>query len=207
MTRNLESTETLLDRADRGDRSAIGSLLERHRGRLKRLVARRLNRRLRARIDASDVVQESLADASRRLPEYLRGRPMGFFPWLRRLALQRLGWSRRVHLVARRRSVKREATDGPVKAAVDLFALQGSSTSPSGYAMRDEECSRVRAAGASLAEIDREILALRYHERLPFAEIAARLGIALSTASMRHVRAIERLHAALESMAPHEASP
>src|SRR5436853_3869317 len=95
-------TEQLLDAAARGDGQARGRLLERHRKRLKRMVAVRLDRRLAPRVDPSDVVQETLAEAARRLDEYLRARPMPYYPWLRRLAWVRLDKLRRRHTAGRR---------------------------------------------------------------------------------------------------------
>src|SRR6516225_4151532 len=83
-------TDALLAQASLGDAAAGHELLSRHRDRLKRMVAVRLDRRLLARLDPSDVVQEALAEAARRLPDYLRQRPLPFYPWLRQLALERL---------------------------------------------------------------------------------------------------------------------
>src|SRR5205823_607283 len=54
-------TEELLERAGRGDAAARQQLLTRHRDRLRRMVALRLDRRLAARVDPSDIVQASLA--------------------------------------------------------------------------------------------------------------------------------------------------
>src|SRR5207248_2646216 len=83
-------TEELLARARRGDDSARQTLLARHRDRLGRMVAVRLDRRVAPRVDPSDVVQEALFEADRRLPEYLREHPLPFYPWLRRIAWERL---------------------------------------------------------------------------------------------------------------------
>src|SRR5262245_33964409 len=101
-------TDQLLADASRGDAHARGRLLERHRPRLRRMVAVRLDRRLAARVDPSDVVQEALLEASARLDEYLRDRPIPFYPWLRRLAYVRVADAYRRHLRAGRRSVERE---------------------------------------------------------------------------------------------------
>ena len=49
-------------------------------------------------------------------------------------------------------------------------------------------------------EADRKVLGLRYLDRLAFDEIAAVLGIGLSAAKMRHLRALERLHRLLEEL-------
>ena len=57
-------TPELLERSLRGEAVARQELLVRHRGRLRRMVAMRLDQRLSARVDPSDVVQEALADAA-----------------------------------------------------------------------------------------------------------------------------------------------
>ena len=57
-------TDVLLAQAAEGNREAIDRLLERHRPRLRQLIRLRLDRRLAARVDPSDVVQESLVDAA-----------------------------------------------------------------------------------------------------------------------------------------------
>ena len=72
-------TEQLLQQAARGDAAARGQLLQRHRQRLKRMVAVRADPRLAARVDPSDVVQEALAEAARRLDGYLHERPLPFY--------------------------------------------------------------------------------------------------------------------------------
>jgi RNA polymerase sigma-70 factor (ECF subfamily) len=190
--------EDLFERAGLGDRSAIGRLLERHRGRLRSCVARRIDRRTAARFDLSDVVQETLVDAGRRLPEYLRDRPVGFFPWLNQLARQRLIDLRRTHLGSQKRSVIREQAREPGAFDDVLDNIPGDDTSPSGRAIRDEEHGRLRAIIDQLAERDREILDLRYGENLPFHEIAERLDVGLGAVKMRHLRAIERLHEAFD---------
>jgi RNA polymerase sigma-70 factor (ECF subfamily) len=204
MTMSADSwgTEDLLERAGRADGSAIGRLLERHRTRLRRMVAARLDKRLAARVDPSDVVQETLADAGRRLPEYLRERRVPYFAWLRRLALQRLAWWRRFHLGSSKRSVSRERTQGlplsDASVATLVDRLAGTDTSPSGQIIRDEERGQARAALEGLVGTDRRVLELRYLEALSFAEIAVKLEIGLSAVKMRHFRALERFRGLLE---------
>jgi RNA polymerase sigma-70 factor (ECF subfamily) len=188
----------LLERADLGDLSAVGRLLEHYRGRLRRSVARRFDRRLASRVDPSDVVQETLIDARRRLPEFLRDRPVGFFPWLRGLANQRLIGSRRFHLGSSKRSVTRERAADRIPAEHVLNELACDDTSPSGHAVRVEEHERMRQAMATLGQSDREILDLRYSHDLAFAEIAQRLGVGLGAVKMRHLRAMERLRSRLD---------
>jgi RNA polymerase sigma-70 factor (ECF subfamily) len=190
-------TDELLDLAGRGDVPARHQLLVRHRARLTKMVAIRLDRRLAARVDPSDVVQETLADADRRLDDYLRDRPLPFYPWLRRLAGERLIDLHRRHVRARHRSVEREAPwalplpDESVVALADRLAADG--TSPSRHLLRQELRQRVRAALDQLAPHDREILVLRHLEQLSVAEAAAALGITERAAKARHMRALTRL--------------
>src|SRR4051812_48592620 len=97
--------DDLILRADGGDDDARQALLARHRVRLRQMVALRLDRRLAARVDPSDVVQEALADADLGLSDFLRERPMPFYAWLRRFAWDRLVAVHRRHLAAEKRSV------------------------------------------------------------------------------------------------------
>src|SRR5438477_6125508 len=116
-------TEALIRDAAGGDERARQRLLDLHRRRLRRMVALRLDRRLAARLDPSDVVQEALADAAGKLTDYLRRRPLPFYPWLRRLAWERLVALHRRHVRAGCRSVAREEPGGlalPDESAVAL---------------------------------------------------------------------------------------
>jgi RNA polymerase sigma-70 factor (ECF subfamily) len=76
-------TNHLLDRVAAGDKELWGSLLTKHRERLRYMVSLRLDRRLQGRIDPSDVIQEAYLDASVQLSEYLKERSIPFFLWLR----------------------------------------------------------------------------------------------------------------------------
>jgi RNA polymerase sigma-70 factor (ECF subfamily) len=82
-------TDELVQRSAGGDNEARVQLLARHRGRLRRMIGVRLDRRLSARIDPSDVVQEVLMEAHNKLDDYLRNQPLPFYPWLRQIAWQR----------------------------------------------------------------------------------------------------------------------
>src|SRR5262245_16411262 len=83
-------TGELIERASQGDASARQQLLIRHRERLRLMVALRMDARLVARVDPSDIVQEALVDATHHLDDFLRDRPLPFYLWLRRLAWEQL---------------------------------------------------------------------------------------------------------------------
>lgn len=195
-------TDELLARAAAGHADACNELLALHRPRLKRMVAIRLDPRLAARVDPSDVVQEALADAARKLPRYLRETPLPFYPWLRRLAWERLVKLHRRHVTARRRSVEREERGPPLpdQSALQLVErLTGRSSGPSARLRRDELRDQVRAALSRLRPVDREVLVLRHLEGLSSREIAAVLGKSEGAVNTRHVRALQRLRQLLDS--------
>jgi RNA polymerase sigma-70 factor, ECF subfamily len=73
-----------------GRKRILGGLFEKHRDRLRLMVQLRLDPLLRARIDPSDILQESYLEAAGRLEEYLRKVPMPVFLWLRRITGQKI---------------------------------------------------------------------------------------------------------------------
>jgi RNA polymerase sigma-70 factor (ECF subfamily) len=203
-------TEELIARARGGDVAARERLLGRHRDRLLKMVALRLDRRLAARLDPSDVVQEALGEAAQKLSDYLRQRPLPFYPWLRRFAWEHLVKQHQRHLTARKRSAAREQPQLPGlpdESAQELAQrLAAPGTSPSDHLLRAELRQRVRDALARLSDGDREVLVLRYLEQLAMGEIAAVLDIAEGAVKMRHTRALQRL-AGLLGGAPREDEP
>jgi RNA polymerase sigma-70 factor (ECF subfamily) len=200
MERPAESEE-LVDRAAGGDDAARQQLLARHRDRLRRMVAARLDRRLSARVDPSDVVQEALAASAANLDAYLRNRPLPFYPWLRGFAWDRLMKVHRHHIKSQKRTVAlEEAWIMPEESAQQLAdRLLARSTNPVGRLIREELRDRLRAALAKLAEPDREILVMRNLEHLSVAETAAVLEISEGAVKVRHLRALRRLRALLET--------
>ncbi|WP_254053984.1 RNA polymerase sigma factor [Singulisphaera sp. GP187] len=192
-----EETDLLIARVEAGDLRAREELLALHRHRLRRMVAVRLDDRLAARVDPSDVVQDALLLASRRLDIFLRDRPLPFYPWLHRLATEQVVQVHRHHLGTQSRDVGRETNGRAIseRATIGhLFEfLAASQTSPSQRASRVEQKSRIHESLALLSETDREILVMHYLEDLAFGEIAAVLGITPGAAKVRHFRALERL--------------
>lgn len=201
MTTEQSDTEELLREAEHGDPGAREALLARHRDRLRKMISWRLDRRLAARVDPSDVAQEVLLEASCKMDRYLRERPLPFFPWLRSLAGEHLATLHRRHVRTRGRSVLREEPgilNLPDESAAELAArLVTSSTSPTKRALRQELRERVQQALGRLKERDREMLVLRNLEQLSVADTAEVLGISAAAVKVRHMRALERLHALL----------
>jgi RNA polymerase sigma-70 factor (ECF subfamily) len=193
----------LIARAE-GDDSALGRLLERYRGKIRLAVAARLDGRVARRVDASDLVQETLADAVKKFPEFVRDRDrIGFPKWLRQLARRRIIWARRQHLGAAKRSVARDRGEQPppetehTQGLISGIVAPGSS--PSRQVVHNEEKEQLVELLKKLPELDRTILRLRYAGQHPFPEIANRLNMGLSAVTMHHLRAIRKLRELMET--------
>ena len=205
-----KQTQELLKAAEQGDGEAVGRLLERHRESLRRAIHLRLDRAIQRRVDASDVVQEVLLEASRRLPEYLKNPAMPFPLWLRAMARDRLIDAHRRHQVAERRAIEREQRLELAafldRSSIDLAAdLRDRELTPAAAAIRRELERRFHAALEQLDPEDREILIMRYFEQLSNQEIAQLLCVSEPAAGMRHLRALRRLRALLAE-SPSQAS-
>jgi RNA polymerase sigma-70 factor (ECF subfamily) len=191
------ATEGLLAAAGGGNTAAWGQLLNRHRDRLRRMLALRLDDRLRGRVDASDVLQETFIEASQRLPDYLARPDLPFYLWLRFLAGQRLLITHRRHLGTRQRDAGREVPldrGMPEASSAALAArLLGREGRPSEAVVREEIRLRLQDALNVMDPLDREVLALRHFEQLSNAETARVLGVREAAASKRYIRALDRL--------------
>jgi RNA polymerase sigma-70 factor (ECF subfamily) len=193
-----EQTRTLLERAAAGDEAAVAELFAGYRARVRRSVALRLDRRLAARLDVSDVLQDAFLEASRRLPDYLRQRPLPFGLWLAWLAREKVIALHRQHLDADKRAVAREAPPLPVDASSCFVrALAGHEPSPSAIMAEAEAAERLRLALGRLDDDERDLILWRHFEQLTNRDIARMLGISEAAAAKRYVRALERLRGLL----------
>jgi RNA polymerase sigma-70 factor (ECF subfamily) len=202
---NSTGTWRLVERARAGDGDALNEIFTRHRGRLRRMVEVRLDWRLQARLDASDVIQEAYLEAAGRLDEYLREPKLPLFLWLRLVVGERLLKLQRHHLGAQMRDAGREVSIYrqalPAASSAALAAqLLGKETSPTQAILRAERMLRLQQAINSLDPTDREVLALRHFEELTRAETAQALGIEEAAAAKRYVRALKRLKDLLADM-------
>ena len=174
-------------------------LFARHRESLRQSVAMRFDAKLRARLDPSDVVQETQIEAFRRLPDYLSRQPMPFHLWLRKMAHERLIMMRRRHINASRRAVGHELPLADVSSALLARQLLAKEETPSQQVVQAELAQRVRLAIGELPENDREILLMRTYEGLAYEEISCVLEIEPAAARKRHGRALIRLHELLKA--------
>jgi RNA polymerase sigma-70 factor (ECF subfamily) len=199
---DADQTRSLLDRARGGDAAAVDDLLAKHRDPLRRAIELRLDPALAPRVDASDIVQDVMLEANRRLRDYLREPTMPFHLWLRHLAKDRLIDAHRFHRKAQRRSLDREqAMQAPawaVESSVQLIAqLLDPDKTPATAAVQQELERRLHQAVTQLDDADREVILMRHYEGLGNQEVAAALALTEAAASMRYLRALRRLRAGL----------
>jgi len=180
-----------------GGQSALATLYSQHRDRLERIVAFRLDPRIRRRIDPADILQDAYLEIARRLPDYLASGQLSFFVWMRQLTLQALIDVHRRHFREKRdvnREIRLAAPAGGDATSLSIAQfLVDQMTSPSQVAVQAEELQRLQQALNSMNDIDREVLALRHFEQLSNQQVAEILGLTPTAASNRYLRAAARL--------------
>ncbi len=182
-------------------------MLKRCRAYLKRRARGLIPVAIQGKVGASDLVQEALVDATRRIEEMPAGRSDELRAWLYRIMVLNLAEQKRRFLgTARadvRREVRLEATPPRPGLATLRDRLGGGGESPSDRAMGREDEGRLADAIAALPEVERRVVVLRYWERLEYAEIGRRLGgRSADAARMLHARACKRLFREMGGEAP-----
>ena len=173
-----------------------GAALHQFREYLLLLARLRLDRRLQGKVDASDIVQQTLLEACR-APEQFRGRSEGERKaWLRRILLRNLANAVR-DLGRQKRDVHRERSlDAALEdSSARLEALLAAEQSSSGErAVRNEEVLRLEEALATLPEGQREAVVLRHFHDWPLSEISRHLGRSQAAVAGLLHRGLTRLH-------------
>ena len=175
-----------------------------HRQRLFALAERRLNPILLKRLSAEDVVSETYINAAKRLDYFASHDDVPVYYKLRTILLQTITDLERRNLMAQGRDAYREigiddsgsgssGSDSSSGGNVRVGELPADITSPVSRVDRAERHALLRRALATLAENDRAIIEMRHFDGMGNAECAAALGIEPKAASIRYVRALERL--------------
>lgn len=174
------STTQLVIASKQGDNDALGLLLEQYRGYLLMLAHRYLSERLRRRVDPADIVQLTYLEAKRDLPNFRGSTPAEFAGWLRGMLKNNVATAVTRHITTKKRSMNREVNLAPKPAGESdngwVGQLPGSTTSPSGIAIRTEAAVALVEALHELPETQAEAVRLRYMEGLPLADIVERMG-------------------------------
>ncbi len=152
--------------------------LEDHREYLRLLAQLQIDPLLQGKIDLSGVVQQTMLEAHRALPQYEVENADHMAAWLRRILANNLADEIR-KLKTGKRDVTRERSLevalGQSSNRLEAW-LAAEQSSPSGHAVRQEQALRVSTALAKLPETQREALVLRHFHAWSLAQIAEHLN-------------------------------
>lgn len=163
---------------------------------LKMLAERQIPAALRARVDPSDIVQQTLMDAWRGREGFRGTTHAERLAWLRVILARTLAHVHRDQLKTTKRGEGREQL---LQAAIDGNSMRleqlatASVSSPSAAAQRAEQALLLSAALERLPEDYREVLLLRHIEQLEHTEVAHRMNRSSAAVRMLWVRALEAI--------------
>jgi RNA polymerase sigma-70 factor (ECF subfamily) len=194
-------TAELIRQARAGDAAALAGLAERYRDFVRLLVRARCGGRLRARLDSSDLVQETLLRVSRHIAQFQGHGEDEWRAWLARIAENEVIAQYRRHLGAARRDAGREQPLAPPLSGASRLEQwwARSQSSPSQAAVRRERALVLTDALGRLADDYREVLVLRHLEGLDFPEVAQRMGRSPGAVRVLWTRALKKLRDELAS--------
>jgi RNA polymerase sigma-70 factor (ECF subfamily) len=183
--------------AKTGDRSALGDLLEEHRGYLKLLARLGIGKDLQGKLDASDVVQDAFLDAQRYIEDFRGEDGAQFAEWLRRILSGTMSNTLRRYFGTQARDPRLErrigSASGHSSAWRGLDRLAAAVDSPSQEAMRAERVSAVVAALARLPDDYQTVILHRHVDGLTFPQTAEKMGRSVDSVEKLWIRAVTRL--------------
>lgn len=191
--------ENWLCQAKGGNKEALGRLLGLYMNYLKTLAHSQMDDRLKRRVGASDIVQDTLLEAHRDFLRFVGKSPAEFSNWLRAILINNLKRAIECHVLTAKRDVRRELSLDDLKRRTDQSAarLESLLAAPNASAgsdfQRHESLIRLSDSIAKLPEEYREIIILRHVQGLPFKEIGERLHKTSGAVRMQWMRAIEKL--------------
>ena len=188
-----------IERARAGSSESLGKLAEQCRRYLLLVANRELDAELRAKVGASDLVQDTIVQAQHDFPRFVGGSEGELRAWLRKILLNRVGSIARHYRGTDKRDIGREQRLAEQNSAAGFFPLAASDPTPSKQAVINEEHLLLGRALAKLPEDYRTVIRLRSFERLPFAEVGSGLGRSEEAAHKVWLRAIKRLQTELDA--------
>jgi RNA polymerase sigma-70 factor (ECF subfamily) len=194
----VDDFDELLTRARRRDGDAIGTLLTSQHNLVVCVISARLDRRIKARIDVDDVVQEVWLEAVSRFAEYAKDPRMSFRDWLQHVALDCVSRCHRRHIRTKKRSVCVEVHFGWQPKHEDVFNRL-SSAGQSERSTQDEEglLQRIGRLVKSLPASDQDLLRMRIIEEIPVRQVAMILQMTEAAVRLKQFRILRRLHRCL----------
>jgi RNA polymerase sigma-70 factor (ECF subfamily) len=203
---NSVNVSELLERARAGDEAARDRLFAVCRNYVSIAARAEVASWLKSKVDASDLVQQTLLEAHRGLANF-RGTTEGeWLAWLKRiLSHNAADFVRRYHGVEKRCAAREVSLAAPDDSQLHAPQLSDGGPTPSQLIMQKEMQLQVADAVARLPEDYQEVVILRNLQQLPFDEVAERMGRSRPAVQMLWMRAIRKLQDVLneaESIGP-----
>ncbi len=173
--------------------------LERFRPYLSLLARTHLNPRQRAKLDSSDIVQQTLMDAFAKQDQFRGSSDAELAGWLRQILKNHLADAVR-NQQRDKRDVRRERS---LDAEIDQSFSRTNSwladvqSSPSQRAVKQEEVLRLSEVIAELPEAQREAIVLHHLQELSLAEVAKEMGKTEAAVAGLLFRGLKSLHSLL----------
>jgi RNA polymerase sigma-70 factor (subfamily 1) len=160
-------------------------------------INQRMSKKIRGRIDAEDILQNTLITANRRFKKYKEKKDVDFVYWINRIATDKIIAAYRENVETSSRSVNREHKD-EVNNDSDstpniMDCIRGNSPDPLDSLISSDQASIINAVLGQLKPSDKEIIVMRYFRGLTNDEIADIVGLSVFAVSMRNLRALRRL--------------
>jgi RNA polymerase sigma-70 factor (ECF subfamily) len=187
-----------MEQARDGSPEALGQMLNLYRNYLTVLATTQLDRRLRRRVNPSDLVQDAMLAAYCDFGKFRGGSEREFLAWLRQILINCLHHVIETHLRAKMRDLRREISVEQVSATLDrstvsfVHMIADRGPSPSGRMQQRERVVALADQLACLPASYRDVIVLRNLQGLSFEEIADRMDRKPGTVRMLWLRAIEK---------------
>ena len=197
----------LLSQAGDGDAHSLGELLESYRNYLQLLATSQLDERLRVKVSPSDLVQETMLSAYRDFPQFRGESERQLLAWLRQILINRLHVFVQQHVLAKKRSMRREISLDQMGAALarstaNLQAgwfLAADGPSPSSDVIRRESAVALANHLAEMPDDYRQVIINRNLRGLSFDEVAERMERSNGAVRMLWLRAIKQLQERIQA--------
>jgi RNA polymerase sigma-70 factor (ECF subfamily) len=193
----------LLDRARGGDAQAEERLMTMCRNYLSVIARKQIGSWLRPKVDASDLVQQTLLEAHRGLARFEGRSREEWLAWLRQiLAHNAVDFVRHFQQAEKRcigREVSLTAQSAGASDAIGFEPLDPADT-PSQLVMQWERELQVADALTQLAADHQQVVMLRNVEQLPFDEVARRMNRSRPAVQMLWMRAIHQLQSLCDAL-------
>jgi RNA polymerase sigma-70 factor (ECF subfamily) len=198
---NRPDLQLLLRQATRGDVAASEELLGLYRPYLRLAAGERLPKLLQKRMDASDIVQQTLLDAVRGLPAFRGRSEPEFTTWITKLLERNVNQSMRNHTLGKRDvRLEHNWTDASGSAQLIWASLAGDGSSPMSSVFRGEAALHLAMAIDKLPGDQRQAIEMRYIGQMSLQEVADEMERTLGSVAGLICRGIE----ALEGLLPPE---